>query len=41
MRQSMNLGIGLILIVKSDGLVSLQSHLNNNNEPYIHLGFVK
>jgi phosphoribosylformylglycinamidine cyclo-ligase len=38
MRQSMNLGIGMILIVKPEGFNSLKSHLGSQGEPYIHLG---
>ena len=37
-RHSMNLGIGMILIVKSTGLSSLQKYLHDINEPYIKLG---
>ena len=40
MRQSMNLGIGMILIVKSEGLVSLLDHLEALNESYIRLGTI-
>ena len=38
MRRSMNLGIGMILIVKPDGLTLIEKHLDNLGEPYIHLG---
>ena len=41
MRHSMNLGIGLILIVKPKGLSTLQTHLVTQGEPYIHLGTIK
>jgi phosphoribosylformylglycinamidine cyclo-ligase len=41
MRHSMNLGIGLILIIKPDGLSVLQTHLSSQGEPYIQLGTVK
>ena len=41
MRHSMNLGIGLILIVKPRGLSMLQTHLATQGEPYIQLGTVK
>ena len=37
-RQSMNLGIGMILIVKPEGLSSLQTHLATQGESYIQLG---
>ena len=40
LRQSMNLGIGMILIIKSDGLPHLQSHLTAQGEAYIQLGTV-
>ena len=41
MRHSMNLGIGMILIIKPDGLSVLQTHLSSQGEPYIHLGTVQ
>ena len=34
----MNLGIGMILIVKPEGFDVLKSHLGSQGEPYIHLG---
>jgi len=40
MRHSMNLGIGLIIIVKPEGLSALQTHLASQGEPYIQLGAV-
>ncbi len=40
MRHSMNLGIGLIVIVKSEGLSTLQTHLASQGEPYFQLGTV-
>ena len=40
MRHSMNLGIGMILIVKSEGLSTLQTHLASQGEPYIQIGSV-
>ncbi len=40
LRQSMNLGIGMILIVKPDGFSHLQSHLATQGEAYIKLGSV-
>ena len=40
MRHSMNLGIGLIVIVKPEGLSALQTHLASQGEPYIQLGTV-
>ena len=40
MRHSMNLGIGLIVIVKPEGLSALQTHLASQGEPYIQLGAV-
>tara|TARA_Y100000590_G_scaffold333625_1_gene379557 strand:+ start:2452 stop:3444 length:993 start_codon:yes stop_codon:yes gene_type:complete len=39
-RQSMNLGIGMILIVKPTGFTSLQAHLASQGEAYIQLGTV-
>lgn len=39
-RQSMNLGIGMILIVKPEGFTSLQTHLASQGEKYIQLGTV-
>ena len=41
MRHSMNLGIGMILIVKIEGLSTLQTHLASKDETYIQLGTVK
>ena len=41
MRHSMNLGIGMILIIKPDGLSVLQTHLSSQGEPYIQLGIVQ
>ena len=41
MRHSMNLGIGMILIVKMEGLSSLQTHLASKGETFIQLGTVK
>ena len=41
MRHSMNLGIGMILIVKKEGLSSLQTHLTSKGETYIQLGTVR
>jgi len=38
MRHSMNLGIGMILIINPTGLSSLNKHLHGMNEPYIELG---
>jgi len=40
MRHSMNLGIGLIAIVKPKGLPSIQTHLASQGEPYFQLGTV-
>ena len=40
MRHSMNLGIGMILIVKPEGLSTLQMHLASQGEPYIQIGSV-
>ena len=40
MRHSMNLGIGMILIVKPEGLSTLQTHLVSQGEPYIQIGSV-
>ena len=40
MRHSMNLGIGLIVIVKSEGLSTLQTHLASHGELYFQLGTV-
>jgi len=36
----MNLGIGLIIVVKPEGLSALQTHLASQGEPYIQLGAV-
>jgi len=41
MRHAMNLGIGLILIIKPDGLSALQTHLSSQGEHYIQLGTVQ
>ena len=40
MRHSMNLGIGLILIIKPEGLSQIQTHLESIGEPYIEIGRV-
>ena len=40
LRHSMNLGIGMILIIKPEGLPLLKSHLVEQGEPYIQLGSV-
>ena len=40
LRQSMNLGIGMILIVKPDGFSHLQTHLASQGETYIQLGSI-
>ncbi len=40
MRHSMNLGIGLIIIVRKENVSDLEKHLQSNNEPYYHLGTV-
>ena len=40
LRHSMNLGIGMILIVKPEGLSALQSHLGTQGESYIQIGSV-
>ena len=40
MRHSMNLGIGLILIIKPEGLSEIQSHLESIGETYIEIGRV-
>jgi phosphoribosylformylglycinamidine cyclo-ligase len=40
LRQSMNLGIGMILIIKPDGISHLQSHFAAQGEAYIQLGTV-
>ena len=40
LRQSMNLGIGMILIIKPDGFSHLQTHLATKGEAYIQLGTV-
>ena len=40
MRHSMNLGIGLIIVVKPEGLSALQIHLASQGEPYVQLGTV-
>ena len=41
LRQSMNLGIGMILIIKPDGMSQLQTHLATQGETYIQLGTVR
>ena len=41
MRKSMNLGIGMILIIQSEGLSSIRNHLANQGEPCILLGTVR
>ena len=38
MRQSMNLGMGMILIVKPEGFDMLKSHLGSQGESYVQLG---
>ena len=40
LRQSMNLGIGMILIVKPDGFSHLKTHLSTQGEAYIQLGSI-
>jgi len=40
MRHSMNLGIGLILIIKPEGLSEIQLHLESIGETYIEIGRV-
>ena len=40
-RHSMNLGIGLILIIKPDGLSVLQTHLSSQGERYFQLGIIQ
>ena len=40
LRQSMNLGIGMILIIKPNGLSHLQTHLATQGEAYIQLGTI-
>ena len=40
LRQSMNLGIGMILIIKPDGFSHLQTHLAAQGEAYIQLGTI-
>ena len=40
LRQSMNLGIGMILIIKPDGLSLLKTHLSTQGEAYIQPGTV-
>ena len=40
LRQSMNLGIGMILIIKPEGFSHLQTHLATRGEAYIQLGSV-
>ena len=40
LRQSMNLGIGLILVVRPEGLNECLTHLGSLNEPYYNLGKV-
>ena len=41
MRHSMNLGIGLILIIKPQGLSQLHTHLSTLGENYIQLGSIR
>ena len=38
MRQSMNLGVGMILVVRPEGYERLKSHLGSQGESYIQLG---
>ena len=40
LRQSMNLGIGLILVVRPEGFNECLAHLDSLNEPYYNLGKV-
>ena len=40
LRQSMNLGIGLILVVRPEGLNECLAHLNGLKETYYELGKV-
>ncbi len=40
MRHSMNLGIGLILVVSPEGVEECESHLSSSNEPYYKIGRV-
>ncbi len=40
LRQSMNLGIGLILVVRPEGLNECLAHLDSLDEPYFELGKV-
>jgi len=40
MRHSMNLGIGLIIIVRKDSVNELTGYLDSKNEPYVNLGNV-
>ena len=41
MKHSMNLGIGLILIVNAKGIDKLISHFDKYDESYIELGAIK
>ena len=41
LRKSMNLGIGMILIIKPTGFSHLQSHLVTQGEAYIQLGTIR
>ena len=41
MRHSMNLGIGLILIIKSNYLSEITSHLNSIKESFFEIGIIK
>jgi len=38
MREATNMGIGLILIIKSEGLSELTEFLNKNNEKFVEMG---
>ncbi len=40
MRQSMNLGIGLILVIRPEGLIALESHLKLLDESFFNIGIV-
>ncbi len=39
-RQSMNLGIGLVLIISPNGINPLKKHLTANNEKYHQIGYI-
>ena len=41
LRQSMNIGIGMILIISPNGLSALQTHLSSKGEAFIQIGTVK